>query len=54
MLREVRNKPLTRRILMGLANSIHDPLVIATPFTIRLKIAMKRVMETVRNDMKMK
>ena len=33
--------PLTRRILLSLTNSIHDPLGIALPITICLKLLMK-------------
>ena len=45
-LKEHKGKPLTRKILMGLTNSIFDPLGVASPFTIRLKIAMKKINNT--------
>ena len=43
--------PLTRRILLSLSNSIHDPLGIAVPITVCLKLLMKETMEQVRTDM---
>ena len=45
-LMELKAKPLTRRILLGLTNAIHDPLGIASPFTVKLKLAMKKVIES--------
>ena len=37
-LEEFKSKPTTRKVLMGFTNSVYDPLGIAAPFTIKLKI----------------
>ena len=51
-LEEFKVHPLMKRILLSLSNSIHDPLGIAVPHTVCLKLLMKETMEQVRSDMK--
>ena len=44
-LSELRDKPCTRRVLLSVCNSIYDPLGLATPYTIKLKLLMKATLE---------